>query len=232
MKEPATAMPKSALKKNQRQKSKTQQENGLSFDSALAVRTLAKQDPVLAKLIKKIGPFKLELGPITSPFHALAESIVYQQLHGRAAATIFQRVGALFDSPEFLCPHAVSAMSEDLLRSAGLSRSKLASIKDLAVKTIEGTVPSAADLDKMDDEEIIEQLTTIRGIGKWTVEMMLIFRLGRQDVLPIDDYGVRKGFATTYKLAELPKPKELQEYGERWRPYRTIAAWYLWRSLD
>ncbi len=225
-------MPKSIPKKTAKRKSQWRQPDRLSFDSDLAVRFLAKQDPVLAKLIKKTGPFKLELGPIHSPFHALAESVVYQQLNGRAAATIFARVSTLFGSPEFLCPYAVSEISEDLLRSAGLSRSKLASIKDLAAKAIDGLVPSTTALKKMNDEEIIEQLTTIRGIGRWTVEMMLIFRLGRQDVLPINDYGVRKGFAATYGWAELPKPKELEEYGECWRPFRTVAAWYLWRSLD
>ncbi len=215
---------KNKLKKPLRAKS--------DFDSDVALRFLSSQDPVLGKLIKKVGKFKLELKPINSPFHALAESIVYQQLTGKAAATIFARVNALFDCPEFLCPQAVVAISDDLLRSAGLSRSKLASMKDLADKAIEGFVPEGDQLHKMSDEEIIEQLTTIRGIGKWTVEMMLIFRLGRMDVLPIHDYGVRKGFALTFGYADLPKPKELEAYGERWRPYRTIASWYLWRALE
>jgi DNA-3-methyladenine glycosylase II len=202
------------------------------FDADLALRKLAKQDPVLGRLIKRVGPFQLKLKSIDSPFHALAESIVYQQLNGRAASTIFARVQALFQSPKFLCPHDVSDMSEELLRSAGLSSSKLASLKDLAAKAAEGLVPTAAQLKQMNDQEIIERLTTIRGIGNWTVEMMLIFRLGRQDILPINDYGVRKGFATTYGYEELPKPKELEEYGERWRPYRTVASWYLWRALE
>ena len=211
---------------------KTSSKNKLNFDSALALRTLSAKDPILGRLIKRVGPFQLKLKPINSPFHALAESIVYQQLNGRVCATIFGRVQALFDSPKFLCPHELSAMAEDTLRGAGLSRSKLASIKDLAAKAIEGLVPTAAQLKKMDDQEIIERLTTICGIGNWTVEMLLIFRLGRQDILPINDYGVRKGFANTYGYKDLPLPKELQAYGERWRPYRTIASWYLWRSLD
>lgn len=225
-------MPKSTLKNPIKQKSKSKQSDRLSFDSDLAVRILAKKDPVLAKLMKKAGPFALDLEPISSPFHALAESVVYQQLNARAAVTIFGRVSTLFGSPEFLCPYAVSEISDDLLHSAGLSRSKLAAIKDLAAKTIDGLVPSALDLEKMDDDEIINRLTTIRGIGRWTVEMMLIFRLGRPDVLPINDYAVRKGFAISYNWSDLPKPNELEEYGERWRPYRTVAAWYLWRSLD
>ncbi len=222
-------MPKVVRNKN---KSKTLLKTKADFDSDLALRSLSSKDPVLGKLIKKVGKFKLELEPINSPFHALAESIVYQQLTGKAAATIFGRVSALFDSPEFLCPDQVAAISDDLLRSAGLSRSKLASIKDLANKAIEGLVPEPKKLRKMSDEEIIESLTTIRGIGNWTVEMMLIFRLGRMDVLPIHDYGVRKGFALTFGQSDLPKPKELEAYGERWRPYRTIASWYLWRALE
>jgi DNA-3-methyladenine glycosylase II len=214
------------------QKSKKRMKSKVSFDPVLAVRTLSLQDLTLAKLIKKVGPFNLELRSISSPFHALAESIVYQQLNGRAAATIFGRLCELFGSPEVLSPKDVYSMSEESLRSAGLSRSKLASIKDLADKTIAGLVPKPSDLHKMSDDEIIECLTQIRGIGSWTVEMMLIFRLGRMDVLPINDYGVRKGFALTFKREELPTPKELLQYGERWRPYRSVASWYLWRSLE
>ena len=202
------------------------------FDLDLAICQIKTQDPVLAKLIKKIGPFDLKLEPIDSPFHALAESIVYQQLTGKAAGTIFSRVCALFDSPQFLCPHQILVLPEDILKSAGLSRSKLASIKDLAEKAVNGFVPEAEKLQQMSDEEIIDCLTTIRGIGRWTVEMMLIFRLGRLDVWPVHDYGIRKGFSKVFGCKELPKPKELEAYGERWRPYRTIVSWYLWRSLD
>jgi DNA-3-methyladenine glycosylase II len=222
-------MPKALRSKS---KSKVGSKAKSKFDVDLALRSLSSQDPVLGKLIKKVGKFNLQLEPIDSPFHALAESIVYQQLNGKAASTIFARVNALFDSPQFLCPHEVAEISDVLLRSAGLSRSKLASIKDLANKTIAGLVPETKALRKMSDEEIIEHLTTIRGIGQWTVEMMLIFRLGRMDVLPIHDYGIRKGFAVTFDYSELPKPKELEAYGERWRPYRTIASWYLWRALE
>ncbi len=225
-------MPKTTLKKTNNRRTKSGKARKLSFDPALAVRKLASKDPILGKLMKKVGPCILELKPIDSPFHALAESIAYQQLTGKAAATIFGSVLALFGSPKFLCPHEVFAISDESLRSAGLSKSKLASMKDLASKAIEGLVPEGKVLHKMDDDEIIECLTTIRGIGNWTVEMMLIFRLGRPDILPIHDYGVRKGFALTYGYDALPKPKELAEYGECWRPYRTIASWYLWRSLD
>jgi DNA-3-methyladenine glycosylase II len=217
------------LKKN---KNRVDNKNRFDFDPAVAVRALSKQDPILGKLIKKVGPFKLELRSIDSPFHALAEAIVYQQLNGNAAKTIFGRVHALFDVDDFLCPHRILDTPDELLRSAGLSRSKMASIKDLATKAVEGIVPTPKELKKLDNEQIIERLTTIRGIGSWTVEMMLIFRLGRQDVLPIHDYGIRKGFAVTFVHDELPKPKELQAYGERWRPYRTVASWYLWRALE
>ena len=223
-------MPKTVLKKINTRRPKGSKARKLSFDAGLAIKELSAKDKKLAKLIRKVGLCTLELEPIDSPFHALAESIAYQQLTGKAAATIFGRVMALFNSPEFLCPHEVFAISDESLRGAGLSRSKLASMKDLASKAIEGLVPNAKELHKMSDEEIIERLITIRGIGSWTVEMMLIFRLGRPDVLPIHDYGVRKGFALTYGHDELPKPKELLAYGERWRPYRTIASWYLWQA--
>jgi DNA-3-methyladenine glycosylase II len=165
-----------------------------------------------------------------SPFESLAESIVYQQLTGKAAATIFSRVKALYGGS--LSAEKIIATPDEHLRAAGLSGSKTAALKDLAQKQKAGLVPSERELSRMTDEEIVEHLIVIRGIGKWTVEMLLIFRLGRPDVLPIHDYGVRKGFALTYGRAELPKPKELEEFGERWRPYRTVASWYLWRSLD
>ena len=204
----------------------------LDINLDLAVRQLSRQDAILGKLIKKVGPFRLALKPIDSPFHALAESVVYQQLNGKAAAAIFGRVLELFESPKFLSPHEILSASDEQLRAAGLSRSKLASIKDLASKTIDGLIPPSHNLREMENDEIIERLTTIRGIGNWTVEMMLIFRLGRLDVLPINDYGIRKGYALTYGLENLPTPKELAAYGERWRPYRSIASWYLWRSLE
>jgi DNA-3-methyladenine glycosylase II len=131
-----------------------------------------------------------------------------------------------------LRPQDILAVSEEELRGAGLSGAKLAALRDLAAKTLDGTVPALARLRRMDDEEIIERLTEVRGIGRWTAEMLLMFRLGRPDVLPVGDYAVRKGFALTYGLEEMPKPKVLESYGERWRPYRSVASWYMWRALE
>jgi len=166
------------------------------------------------------------------PFDALAESIAYQQLNGKAAATIWGRVRALYPRKKYLDPKLVLATPDEKLRAAGLSRSKVAALKDLAAKTIDGTVPSARALAKMTDEEIIERLVAVRGIGRWTVEMLLLFDLGRPDVWPVHDYGVRKGFAKIFGKRKLPTPKQLMKFGEKWRPYRSIAAWYFWRALD
>ncbi|MDP9002986.1 MAG: DNA-3-methyladenine glycosylase [Myxococcota bacterium] len=201
----------------------------LSFDAARAIRQLRGKDRSLAALIDRARPFELDLRPTQTTFHALAESIVYQQLSGRAAATIFGRLETACGS---LSPERLLQTPDTTLRGAGLSGAKLAALKDLAQKTLDGTVPDVADLRVLDDDAIVERLTRVRGIGRWTVEMLLIFRLGRPDVLPIDDYGVRKGFAIAYRKKELPKPKELAAYGERWRPFRTVASWYLWRALD
>jgi DNA-3-methyladenine glycosylase II len=166
------------------------------------------------------------------PFDALAESIAYQQLNGKAAATIWGRVRALYPRRKYLDPKLILRTSDETLRAAGLSRSKVAALKDLAAKTIDGTVPSAGALAKMSDEEIIERLVSVRGIGRWTVEMLLLFDLGRPDVWPVHDYGVRKGFAKTFRRRKLPTPKQLMKLGEKWRPYRSTAAWYFWRALD
>jgi len=166
------------------------------------------------------------------PFNALAESIAYQQLSGKAAATIWKRVCALYPRKKYLDPKLVLATPDEKLRGAGLSRSKVAALKDLAAKTEDGTVPSARQLAKMSDEEIIARLVTVRGIGRWTAEMLLLFDLGRPDIWPVDDYGVRKGFAKVFGKRKLPTPKQLLKLGERWRPYRSLAAWYFWRALD
>ncbi len=188
---------------------------------------------MLRKLIRRVGkPFPVNRPKLVRPFDALAESIAYQQLSGKAAATIFGRVRALYPGRKLLDPQLVLDTPDETLRAAGLSGSKTAALKDLAAKALDGTVPSAAALRRMSDDEIIARLTSVRGIGKWTVEMLLLFDLGRLDVWPVDDYGVRKGFAKTYGWAELPKPKELQEIGEKWRPYRSVAAWYFWRALE
>lgn len=159
-------------------------------------------------------------------------SIVYQQLNGTAAATILGRVKALYPRRRFPKPEDFLATPDEKLRAAGLSRAKTAAIKDLSSKTLAGVVPSARAIVQMSNEEILERLTTVRGVGPWTVEMLLIFTLGRPDVLPATDYGVRKGFALTYGLKELPKPKELLAFGEKWKPHRTTAAWYFWRALE
>jgi 3-methyladenine DNA glycosylase/8-oxoguanine DNA glycosylase len=175
----------------------------------------------------------MELKKAPSIFGALAEAIVYQQLSGKAAATIFARVCALFPR----APHGPTAehilhASDPKLRSAGLSRPKLLALRDLARRSAGGEIPTLAEIHRMEDEAIVERLTSVRGIGRWTVEMLLIFRLGRPDVLPADDYGIRKGFAVAFKKRALPVPKDVEKRGARWKPYRTVASWYLWRALE
>ena len=195
-------------------------------------RHLAATDPRMAGLIKRSLRYNVKPGGLVRPFDALAESIAYQQLNGKAAATIWKRVRALYPRSKYIDPRRVLETPDQKLRGAGLSRNKVAAIKDLAAKTIDGTVPSARGLAKMSDEEIIARLITVRGIGRWTVEMLLLFDLGRPDVWPVDDYGVRKGVAKTFGKRKLPKPKQLMKLGEKWRPHRSVAAWYLWRALD
>jgi DNA-3-methyladenine glycosylase II len=197
-----------------------------------AVQHLREADKTLARLIRKVGACSLRPRPRRSPFESLLRSVVYQQLNGTAAATILGRVKALYPGKRFPKPGDIIGTPDEKLRGAGLSRAKTAAIKDIALKTLEGTVPTTREIARMSEAEIIERLTTIRGVGPWTVEMLLIFTLGRTDVLPVTDYGVRKGFAVTYGWKELPTPRELLDYGERWRPHRSTAAWYLWRALD
>jgi 3-methyladenine DNA glycosylase/8-oxoguanine DNA glycosylase len=186
----------------------------------------------MAELIARSRRYNITPAISVRPFDALAESIAYQQLTGKAAATIFGRVRALYPKRKWLDPKQLLATPDETLRAAGLSRAKTAALKDLAAKTIDGTVPSGRALLRMTDDEIITRLTTVRGIGRWTVEMLLLFNLGRPDVWPVDDYGVRKGFAKTFRRRELPTPKQLMKLGEKWRPYRSVAAWYFWRALD
>jgi DNA-3-methyladenine glycosylase II len=204
---------------------------GLGYDPEEAVRRLSAADPTLARLVELAGPFGLEVRRLHDTFEALARNIVYQQLHASAAAAIHGRVLALFGGEGFT-PEGLLAAPEGSLRGAGLSAAKLAALRDLAAKTLDGTVPTIARLRRMTDEEVVERLTRVRGIGRWTVEMLLIFRLGRPDVLPVDDYAVRKGFMLAYGHEEMPKPKELTLYGERWRPFRTVASWYMWRANE
>jgi len=207
-------------------------ESALGFDAGASSRALAAADRKLGRLIERVGPCTLRANGLHSPFSALAESITYQQLNGKAAETILGRVVALYRPKRFPTPDDILRTPETSLRAAGLSRSKIAAFRDLAAKTLDGTVPALARLRRMHDDDIVEQLTSIRGIGRWTVEMLLMFRLGRPDVLPAGDFGVRKGFALTFGLKELPAPAEVLERGERWRPHRTVASWYLWRALD
>lgn len=205
---------------------------GVDFDAEAACTALARADKALGRLIECVGEFRLVPRSTQSPYEALAEAIVYQQLGGKAAATIVERLKALFAPSPFPEPERLAATPEALLRGVGLSGAKAAALRDLAAKTIAGVVPSREVLARMNDDEIIEALTTIRGVGRWTVEMLLIFGLGRPDVLPATDYGVRKGFALTYGSKDLPSTRELLARGERWRPFRSVASWYLWRALE
>jgi 3-methyladenine DNA glycosylase/8-oxoguanine DNA glycosylase len=197
-----------------------------------AIQFLTSCDKRLGRLIQQVGPCSLKPKKRRSPFESLVQSVAYQQLNGTAAATILGRVKALYPDRRFPTPEDLLATPDEKLRAAGLSRAKTAAIKDIAQKTLEGIVPTSRTISKLSNEEIVERLTTVRGVGPWTVEMLLIFTLGRTDVLPVTDYGVRKGFAKTYGWKELPTPKELLEEGEKWKPHRSTAAWYFWRALE
>lgn len=197
-----------------------------------ALRHLRRADPVLARLIRRVGPCQLKPRRRRSPYESLVRSIMFQQLHWRAAEAIFARLRALYPDARFPSPEQLLRTPETQLRAAGLSRNKIAAVKDIAAKTLEGVVPDARTIRALSDEEILERLTTVRGVGPWTVQMLLIFTLGRPDVLPATDFGVRKGFALTYGLRQLPSPREVLAHGEHWRPYRTTATWYLWRAVD
>jgi DNA-3-methyladenine glycosylase II len=203
----------------------------LPFDHVAAHEFLERADKRLAKLIERTGAFEFKLDECDSVYESLLEAIAYQSISGKAAATIFARVRALGSNGECPSPEELLRVRFQALRKAGLSRAKIRAVKDLAQKTIGGVVPTLAAAEKMTDEELVERLISVRGIGAWTVEMFLIFRLGRPDVLPIHDYGVQKGYAITYGKKKIPKPKELLEFGERWRPWRTVASWYMWRAV-
>jgi DNA-3-methyladenine glycosylase II len=206
--------------------------HGLCFDPDAACRYLAQVDPTLGELMARVGEFTMRPAPTQSLFTALMRSIVYQQLTGRAAATILSRVNRLFLPRCVPTPRNLLEISPERLREAGLSTAKTAALRDLAARTLDGTVPPLARIRRMPDAEIVERLTTVRGIGPWTVEMLLIFRLGRPDVLPVSDLGVRKGFARTFRRGRLPDPGAMARRAERWRPYRTVASWYLWRAME
>jgi methylated-DNA-[protein]-cysteine S-methyltransferase len=203
------------------------------FDPIAAIAHLRRSDPELVALFDAVGPFRMRVERAPSIFLALAEAIVYQQLTGKAAATIFARVRALFPrAHQGLTPEQLLRVSEARLRGAGLSRAKTLALRDLARKAVDGRLPTLAEVNSMEDEAIIERLTEVRGIGRWTAEMLLIFHLGRPDVWPVDDYGIRKGFALAFRKRKLPTPRALLKYGDRWRPYRTVVSWYLWRAVE
>lgn len=199
--------------------------------NARTLKHLTELDPIIGQLIRRAGPMKLKPRRLT-PYQSLVSAVVYQQLSGKAAATILGRFKAMFEPDEFPDPAKVAATDVEKLRSAGLSRNKAAYIREIAIRTLEGKVPTLEECDRLEDEQIIEQLTEIKGVGRWTVEMFLIFNLCRPDVLPAHDLGVRKGFQIAYKKRKMPHPKKLMEFGEAWRPYRTTAAWYMWRAVD
>ena len=203
-----------------------------SFDLAEAIKHLSTGDEKLKLLIAETAPFQMDQDHLQSPYEALLEAIVYQSISGKAAATIFARIKALSSTGRAPTPQEIAKLRKQTLRKAGLSGAKAEAMKDLAKKTIEGIVPTLEEAQTLSDEELVERLTSVRGIGAWTVEMFLIFRLGRPDVLPIHDLGVKKGWSITYNKKHMPKPKELLKFGERWRPYRTVASWYMWRACQ
>ena len=211
----------------------------LPFDPQEALAHLKAADKKLAGLIERVGPFTMKLDSSASPFESLLESILYQQLNGKAAATIHGRVRACFGGDP--APQLMLDTPDERLRACGVSGNKIKAFKDLAAKTLDGTVPTHAAIKKLSDAEIIERLTAVRGIGAWTVEMLLIFRLGRPDVFPVTDYGVRKGFALTFqkipktralKAEDLPKADVMLKRAKKWSPYRSVATWYMWRACD
>jgi len=193
---------------------------------------LSQSDAVLAGVIRAVGPYHLEMLSDCHPFEALAQAIAHQQLNGTAANTILRRLIDSCGGGTFPSAQTVLDAPAATLRAAGFSFAKVAALKDLAAKTLAEVVPDGATLGQLGDDEIVGRLTEVRGIGRWTVEMLLIFRLGRPDVLPVDDFGLRSGFQAAYGLRRLPEPRALAAWGERWRPYRTAAAWYLWRALE
>ncbi len=203
------------------------------FDHRKAVRHLKAADPGLAVLIESVGPFRMELKGSRSLFGALAEAIVYQQLSNKAAATIYGRVEALYPrARDGFTPRHILKTDSDTLRGCGLSRAKVLAVQDLAKRVQGGELPTLDEAHALADAELVERLVTVRGIGRWSAEMFLMFRLGRPDVLPLDDYSLRKAYAKAFGKRALPSPQALEKHGEKWRPYRTVASWYLWQALD
>lgn len=204
----------------------------LHFKPVEAVAHLRTSDPILGALIDRIGPFVLELKPANSLFEAMLRSIVYQQLHGKAAAAIHGRVLVELERRGGPIPQALAKVPDVALRGAGLSGNKLLAVRDLAVKCIEGMVPTFEEAHELSEEELVSRLTAVRGIGPWTVHMLMIFYLGRPDVMPTGDFAIRLGFKKLYNKRKDPKPEALVRHARRWQPYRSVASWYLWRSLD
>jgi DNA-3-methyladenine glycosylase II len=200
--------------------------------SAAIIEHLGAVDPVMKRLIAAAGPFAIQTREEHSPFETLARAIAHQQLNGKAAQSILNRFVATCGQGIFPAPEALLTLEDAALRAAGFSFSKIAALRDLAAKTLSGIVPLREHLHALNDLEIIERLTAVRGIGRWTVEMLLMFQLRRPDVLPVDDFGVRQGFQLAYGLKQMPPPKVLAMFGERWAPHRSAAAWYLWRAVD
>jgi DNA-3-methyladenine glycosylase II len=197
-----------------------------------ALKHLSASDPVMRRLIREFGKCGLEPEIRRAPFQSLVMAVAHQQLNGTAANTILTRFKKLFPGRRFPRPEDLAGVTDAQIRACGFSFAKIASIRDIAAKTLAGVVPASGQIVKLSDDEIIERLTEVRGVGRWTVEMLLIFQLGRPDVLPADDFGVRNGFCHAYNKRGLPAVKELLAFGERWRPHRTTAAWYLWQAAD
>jgi 3-methyladenine DNA glycosylase/8-oxoguanine DNA glycosylase len=206
---------------------------GFPFKPAKAVTHLKAADPALAAIIDAVGPFRMELKVSRSLFGALAEAIVYQQLSNKAAATIYGRVEALFPrATAGFTPRHILAAADEKLRGCGLSRAKVLAVQDLARRVDAGELPTLDEAQALGDADLVERLVTVRGIGRWSAEMLLMFRLGRPDVLPVDDYSLRKAYMKAFSKRTLPSPEALEKHGEKWRPYRTVASWYLWRALE
>ena len=206
--------------------------SNLAFDLAEALQHLSERDEQLKRLIAETAAFQIDVEDAQSPYEVLLESIAYQSISGKAATTIFGRIKALGENGRPPAPEKMMKIPTAKLRKAGLSGAKAAAMKDLAKKALAGIVPTHDEALKLSDEELVERLVSVRGIGAWTVEMFLIFRLGRPDVLPIHDLGVKKGWSVAYGKKHMPTPKELLKFGERWRPYRTVASWYMWRAFE
>lgn len=202
-----------------------------SADYARARRLLMRRDPVMRELIRRLGPCGLPESQKADPFEALVQAIVWQQLSWKAALAIYRKFLAVFGDERCPTPEELAGAADAALRAAGLSRMKIAYLRDLAAKVLDGTVRLDA-LEHLSDEEVVDTLTRVKGIGRWSAEMFLIFKLHRPDVLPVDDLGIAKAIQRAYRLRTLPSPERMLAIGERWRPYRSVASWYLWESLD